>query len=54
MADYEELEAVLMGLYMVGMIKEQHVPYEAESPEEAKYLAQLDNPDWTVVGANDA
>lgn len=43
-----------MKTYLVGMTKEQWVPYDAETPEEAKEMAQLDHPEWLVVGANDA
>lgn len=43
-----------MKTYLVGMTKEQWVSYKAHSAEEAKEMAQLDHPEWLVVGANDA
>lgn len=43
-----------MAKYIVGMMKERWVLYEAETPEEAKELAQADYSEWTVLGANDA
>lgn len=43
-----------MPLYEVGMHKEQWVTYEADTPQEALHQAAVDNPEWTVLGANDA
>lgn len=42
-----------MPIYEVGMHKEQWVTYEADTPSEALKRAAIDNPEWTVLGAND-
>lgn len=42
-----------MPTYQVGIHKEQWISYVADTPEEAMKMAAIDNPEWTVMGAND-